>query len=82
MPKRSNDWAWVPSRSWEWSEGTSTSGVHTSEGQLVWWIRPAGDGGRFAEAAREQSFADFLRNGAPVFVPDEVLNELSQLLRR
>lgn len=82
MPKRSNDWTWVPSRSWEWSEGMSTCGVHTAEGQLVWWSRPAGAGGYFGEVAREQSFADFLQNGAPVFVPDEVSKELRQILRR
>lgn len=82
MPKHSNDWTWVPSRSWEWSEGMSTCGVHTSEHQLVWWTRPDGDGGRFCEAAREQSFADFLQNGAPVFVPGDVAKELDEILRR
>ncbi len=72
--------AGVPSRSWEWDEGMSRSGVHTSEGKLVWWNRPAGDGGRFCEVATEQSFEAFVGSGAPVFVPDPVERELRALI--
>lgn len=82
MRKLSDDWSWVPSRSWEWSEDASTCGVHTGEHKLVWWRRPDGAGGYFGEVAREQSFEDFLQNGAPVFVPDKVSAELHQILCR
>ena len=70
----------VPSRSWEWDEGMSRSGVHTSEGKLVWWNRPFGDGGRFCEVATEQSFEAFVESGAPVFVPDLIERELRALI--
>ncbi len=72
----------VPSRSWEWGDGMSTSGVHTSEGKLVWWTRPSGDGGRFAEMASEQSFDDFLESGTWTWllVPEVVTQELRALL--
>jgi hypothetical protein len=58
----------------------STSGVHTFEGKLVWWTRPAGPGGYFGEMASEQSFADFLASGAPVFAPAEVSEALHAVL--
>lgn len=56
-------------------------GVHTSEGKLVWWSRPDGPGGRFAELGSEQSFDSFVEVGAPpLFVPAAVLSELRKLL--
>lgn len=75
-----NKWSSVPGRSWEWTDGMSTSGVHTSEGKLVWWSRPSGPGGYFGEMATEQSFESFVESGAPVFVPEAVVHEFSELL--
>ncbi|MBP9145792.1 MAG: hypothetical protein KBF21_14455 [Thermoanaerobaculia bacterium] len=80
MAPRSKDWSAVPGRSWEWAEGSSTSGVHTCEGKLVWWTRPGGAGGYFGEVASEQSFDAFLEAGPAVFVPDDVARELRALL--
>lgn len=81
MATKPKNWSGVPGKSWEWAEGTSRSGVHTSEGQLVWWTRPDGPGGYFAEVASEQSFDAFLEQGPPVFAPDAVVHELEELLR-
>lgn len=70
----------VPGRSWEWADGDSTSGVHTFEGKLVWWTRPAGPGGYFGEMASEQSFEAFLEEGTSLFVPETIAQELRRLL--
>ena len=75
-----NRWIGVLGRSWEWADRMSTSGVHTSEGRLVWWSRPAGPGGHFGEVATEQAFESFLEFGPPVFVPEAVAQELRGLL--
>ncbi len=74
------NWSWVPEREWEWQEGTDTCGVHTYEGQLVWWSRPSGPGGYRFENAGTQSFRDFLSSGPLVSAPLEVVNELQSIL--
>lgn len=78
--KKSKRKSSIPGRSWEWTDGESTSGVHTFEGKFLCWTRPSGAGGSFGEMAREQSFDDFLEFGSPVFVPEPVAEELSALL--
>ncbi len=75
------DWTWVEKRSWQWPDGEGVSGVHTFEGQLVWWNRPGGDGGRFGEGASTQTFDEFIADGPPVFVPANVLSELRAILK-
>lgn len=75
------DWAWVPGRDWEWMVGATLHGVHTYEGQLVWWERPAGPSGYMHEAA-VQSFADFLKSGPRLAAPEHVIGALLALLRR
>ena len=80
MDKEVSDWSWVPARDWEWMRGQTTQGVHTYEGKLVWWERPAGPGGYASEMASEQAFDAFLANGAPVFAPEHVVIELRKLL--
>ncbi len=65
-------------RSWEWPGDGSGEGVHTYEGQLVWFsgrANPHAGGG-----AVGQSFEAFLRDGPAVQAPDEVVHELRQLL--
>jgi hypothetical protein len=82
MAENKTDWSWVPKREWEWPDGKGTAGVHTYEGQLVWWGRPAGPTGYMFENASVQSFQEFLLSGAPVMgVPVAVLEELETLLR-
>lgn len=81
MAEESLDWSLVPAREWEWTVGATTHGVHTYEGQLVWWERPAGRGGYASEMASEQSFADFLASGPPISsVPAQIIDELRALL--
>lgn len=74
------DWSWVPRREWEWQDGTTLCGVHTYEGQLVWWSRPAGPTGHWFEYGVAQAFADFLASGPRVSAPPQVLDELQALL--
>jgi len=81
MTPASADWAWVPKRDWEWRVGDTQHGVHTYEGQLVWWERPDGPGGYWAEVAVAQSFADFLAAGPRLPAPEEVVEALRALLR-
>src|SRR6187549_3053384 len=69
----------VPGRSWEWSDGAGRSGVHTFEGQLVWWHNPGGPSGHLSEVATTQAFLDFIHRGPPVVVPAPVLRELAEL---
>ncbi|GAB4578009.1 MAG: hypothetical protein Fur0022_07410 [Anaerolineales bacterium] len=80
MTDKAVDWSWVPKREWEWQEGTWICGVHTYEGQLVWWGRPSGPTGYMSEGASVQSFQDFLASGPPVSVPPEVVEELQTIL--
>lgn len=82
MTANSADWSWVPQRSWEWQEGSMLCGVHTNEGQLVWWSRPSGPSGYMFENGIGQAFADFLESGARVSAPAQVIDELSKLLQR
>jgi len=70
----------VPPRWWEWQTDTGICGVHTHEGQLVWWSCPSGPTGHLAEAAREQSFDDFLTSGPAVPAPSHVVEEVRALL--
>ncbi len=73
----------LPRQAWTWSRPGGTCGVHTHEGHLVWWDRPAGAGGRFGEAATTQSFSDYRARGPKVSgAPDDVLAELDGLLGR
>jgi hypothetical protein len=76
------DWSSVPGRDWEWDEGSHRCGVHTHEGQLVWWSRPFGPTGYMFEGACVQTFDDFLTSGPPVSAPTEVVAELQTLLVR
>ena len=78
----SADWAWVPKHAWEWMVGATPHGVHTYEGQLVWWERPAGPGGYFGEVAAAQSFADFIRSGPRLPAPEYVVEAVVALLQR
>ncbi len=65
----------------EWKdEHGGTSGVHDLEGDLLWWNRPGGPNGRFGEAARSQTFADFRENGPAVSAPEEVLEKLYKII--
>lgn len=80
MIEEKEDWSWVPEREWEWQEGSYTCGVHTYEGQLVWWSRPSSPGGYRFENAGVQSFRDFLSSGPPVSAPLEVIKELRSIL--
>jgi hypothetical protein len=81
MVKASPDWSRVPPREWEWMVNATTHGVHTYEGQLVWWERPAGPGGYALEMASEQTFDDFLASGPPISsVHKEIVDELRALL--
>jgi hypothetical protein len=73
-------WSRVPGRDWEWHEGSSTHGVHTHEGKLVWWSRPDGYQGYMFEGAHEQSFDDFLASGPPAGTPSHVADEVRALL--
>lgn len=75
-----DDWSWVPKRAWEWQEGAMLCGVHTHEGCLVWWSRPAAPGGYRFENGMEPSFADFLASGPPAS-PD-VVDDIHALLRQ
>ena len=82
MTDAKEDWSWVPKRDWEWTEGSYICGVHTHEGQLVWWSRPFGPTGYMSEGASVQSFQDFLASGPPVSAPSEVVEELRTSLLR
>ncbi|MDX1439057.1 MAG: hypothetical protein R3284_04050 [Rubricoccaceae bacterium] len=64
----------------EWPDGDGTSGVHTHEGNLLWWYRPGGPGGRFGEAARTQTLDDFRENGPAVSAPPRIVKQLVALL--
>lgn len=78
-----NDWSWVPAREWEWHEERyGTSGVHTGEGQLVWWTRPGGPSGHLFETASVQSFDEFLAADAPCTAPAHVVEEVRAFLLR
>lgn len=74
------NWNSIPGRDYQWSHNSGTSGVHTHEGHLVFWHRPAGAGGHLGEVARTQSFQDFITNGPAVPIPDTILAQLNQLL--
>ncbi|MGQ0604928.1 MAG: hypothetical protein ACT4QE_24885 [Anaerolineales bacterium] len=82
MTDNTADWSWVPQREWEWQEGTMLCGVHTHEGQLVWWSRPFGPTGYMFENAAVQAFPDFLASGPRVSAPTQVVDKLSALLQR
>jgi hypothetical protein len=81
MHENHADWTWVPALEWEWRVGDATQGVHTREGQLVWWERPSGPHGYAFEAARTQPFQDFVRCGAPVTAPPHVIEAIQRLLQ-
>lgn len=66
----------------EWDDGGGESGVHTHEGNLLWWYQPGGPNGRFGSAAREQTFDDYRENGPAVSAPDEIIRQLDAELGR
>lgn len=71
-------------RDWTWGATTEGyEGVHTYEGQLVWYSHSHNphSGG----AAREQSFVDFLKDGPAVAmasVPEHILAQVYQAVRK
>lgn len=72
----------MPRRDWQWNEtATGCDGVHTFEaGRLVWYRHSGNPHG--SNAGCDQRYADFLKNGPSVEgVPDEVVRELTALLR-
>lgn len=66
--------------SWQWEDSAGTSGVSISDGKLLWWHRPGGPNGHLGEVAREQELADFIRHGAAVSAPDEILSQIKESL--
>lgn len=76
------DWSRVPGREWEWREASATAGVHTNEAKLVlvWWRRPDGPSGYMTEVGREQSFDEFVADGALVNVPLDISEQVRAFL--
>ncbi len=70
----------IAKRGWEWQDDGSIHGVHTYEGQLVWWERPSGPTGYMLEVAMAQAFEDFLASGPPVSAPPAVVEALQAVL--
>lgn len=69
------DNALVPGREWKWNETeTCFDGVHTFEGQLVWFTHYSNP---HAGCGNTQSFSSFLDDGPNVSnAPMEIVNEL------
>jgi hypothetical protein len=72
------------SRTFRWSDGTSTdgyAGVEVDDEGLSWfrWSHHHQSGGRLDEG--RQSFAELLRNGPTGTPPAHVLTELTRLAR-
>ncbi len=71
-----------PGYSAEWKDEDGRSGVHTSSEGIVWWTAPSGNGGRFGEVGRAQSYDDYLtsQNGVSG-TPRHIEQELEQALK-
>lgn len=65
----------------EWDHGDGRAGVQVSPNGLIWWYRPNGPGGSFGEVGAQQTFEEFVVQGAlGVPVPEDVMRELGEVL--
>lgn len=71
----------VPPCEWEWHTKVGTYGVHTRDGLLTWWFKPAPETGRTDEVQRGQRYRHFLRHGPAIDgVPEWIETEIRGIL--